>query len=81
MPCCYLTVVMQVVAATAAGLVVTATRLRTVTVTAVTVAVKQLVHGTTPGTMSHMQEDTEINLTLSYPPPYQPQGAPSPGGS
>ena len=31
------------------------------TVTAVTVAVKQLVHGTTPGTMSHRQEDTETN--------------------
>ena len=51
---------MQVVAATAAGLVVTATRLRTVTVTAVTVAVKQLVDGTTLETMSQRQEDTEI---------------------
>ena len=54
---------MQVAAVTAAGLAVTvtATRLRTVTVTAVTVAVKQLVDGTTRGTMSHREEDSEVN--------------------
>ena len=58
-----LTAVKQVAAVTVAGLAVTvtATRLRTVKVTAVTVAVKQLVDGTTPGTMSHREEDTEVN--------------------
>ena len=62
-PDCSLTAVRQVEDVTAAGLAVTvtATRLVSVRVTDVTVAVRQLVTGRAPGTMQWREEDKETN--------------------